>query len=294
MPSSITTKVIGAVLIVTLFFVSAYAVVRFQKKAPAPEVAPIVIEKAKSFQKKTLGTSVQGRAIDAYTYGQGRTHLLFVGGIHGGYEGNSVALAYQFIEYLKTHPEFVPANITVSVIPDANPDGVYKALGLEGEITAADVATEKDLSVGRFNANGVDLNRNFDCKWNPKGVWKGKSVSTGSGAFSEPESKILRDFVTANTISAAVFWHSQANAVYASQCEKGILPVTLDIMNAYADASGYKAVETFDAYAVTGASEDWLASIGIPAITVELSTHSAVEWNKNSAGIAALFKYYVQ
>jgi hypothetical protein len=63
-------------------------------------------------------------------------------------------------------------------------------------------------------------------------------------------------------------------------------------MNAYAGATGYKAVDTFDAYEVTGDAEGWLASIGIPAITVELKTHEAVEWDRNLAGIKAMFAYY--
>ncbi|MDO8590624.1 MAG: M14 family metallopeptidase, partial [bacterium] len=141
-------------------------------------------------------------------------------------------------------------------------------------------------------ANEVDLNRNFDCKWKPKGTWRGKTVSAGSEPFSEPEARVIRDFVLKNSPEAVVFWHSQSNAVYASQCQTGILPKTLTIMNAYSKASGYPAVKEFDAYVTTGAADDWLASINIPAITVELKTHETVEWERNLAGIKALFEYY--
>ncbi|MDA1334643.1 MAG: hypothetical protein O2794_01340 [bacterium] len=48
----------------------------------------------------------------------------------------------------------------------------------------------------------------------------------------------------------------------------------------------------FDAYEITGDAEGWLASINIPAITVELKTHETIEWSQNKAGIEALFKYY--
>ena len=85
-----------------------------------------------------------------------------------------------------------------------------------------------------------------------------------------------------------------SNAVYASQCGGGILPETLDIMNIYAKAAGYPAVKVFDSYVTTGAAEDWLAKIGIPAVTVELKTHESVEWDKNLAGIKALFDYFHQ
>jgi hypothetical protein len=63
-------------------------------------------------------------------------------------------------------------------------------------------------------------------------------------------------------------------------------------MNVYAQAAGYKSVKTFDAYETTGDAEAWLASINIPAITVELTTHEAIEFEKNLAGVQALFEYY--
>jgi hypothetical protein len=80
--------------------------------------------------------------------------------------------------------------------------------------------------------------------------------------------------------------------VYASECEEGILPDTRALMNAYAAASLYPAVDSFDAYAITGDAEGWLASLGIPAITVELSTHETIEWERNLAGFNALLELY--
>jgi hypothetical protein len=123
-------------------------------------------------------------------------------------------------------------------------------------------------------------------------MWRGNVVKAGTRPFSEPEAVALRNFVLANTPRAVVFWHSQANAVYASACKEGILPETLVLMQAYADASGYTPIKEFTAYAISGDAEGWLASIGTPAITVELKTHETVEWEQNIAGITALFEYY--
>ena len=125
-------------------------------------------------------------------------------------------------------------------------------------------------------------------------MWKSNVVSAGTRPFSEPESAALRDFVRATAPDAVIFWHSKSNAVYASECKNGILPETLAIMKAYARASGYAQVEKFDAYEITGDAEGWLASINIPAITVELKTHETVEWEQNLAGIKALMSYYTQ
>ena len=242
---------------------------------------------------KVIGQSVEGRKIESYKYGEGEREVVFVGGVHGGYEWNSVLLAYQFLDYLDQNPKIIPENISIIVVPSLNPDGVYKVVGKEGRFSKSDVSTStKVLSSGRFNANNVDLNRNFDCKWKPKSTWQSKVVSAGEQAFSEPETFALKNLIDSNRPDAFVFWHSKAGAVYASECRDGILPETLDIMNAYSKASGYKAVKTFDAYEITGDAEGYLASIGIPAITVELTTHENIEWQQNLLGINALLLYY--
>jgi predicted deacylase len=274
---------------------SGALVVYLLRGTPAP-IAPAEIVKVKvpdtSPRHTVIGQSVEGRTIDAYTYGRGATRLGFVGGMHGGYEWNSILLAYDLMDYLTAHPESIPANLSITVIPDANPDGVYKVLGAEGRFTALDVPTGTNLVPGRYNADTVDLNRNFDCNWQATSTFLGKVTSAGTAPFSEPEAKAIRNFALTNSPKAMVFLHSKSGAVYASECNAGILPKTLEIMKVYARAAGYQAITVFDAYKITGDSEGWLASIGIPAITVELKTHETVEWAQNLAGIKALFEYY--
>lgn len=287
---------IVALVAVVLAGIGLFAFFALRSEAPEPP-GDVSEEPTTSWpEREIIGMSVQNRNIESYTYlaaGQESTHLTFVGGIHGGYEWNSVLLAYAFMDYIEGNPEVVPDTITVSVIPNANPDGVYEIIGKEGRFRVADVPAG-DASSGRFNANNVDLNRNFDCKWQPQSTWRGSVVSAGTEPFSEPEAAAIRDFVLEQEPDAVVFWHSQANAVYASECENGILPETLNIMQTYATAANYQAVESFDAYEITGDVEGWLASIGIPAVTVELQTHETIEWERNRAGVEALFEYYRQ
>ena len=238
-----------------------------------------------------IGYSAQNRPIEIYRFGNGGKLLVFAGAIHGGYEWNSALLAWEFIDYLKSNSEIIPKNLSVAVIPAINPDGLAKIAGKEGRFAAADIPAGTN-ETGRFNANNVDLNRNFDCNWQPKGIWRQKEVNAGSAAFSEPESAALRDYVLKNKPAAVVFWHSQSNAVYGSMCNADMSDETRAILNAYAKASGYPAKDTFDQYQVSGDATDWLASIHISAITVELATHQSIEWQKNLAGINALFQYF--
>jgi hypothetical protein len=253
----------------------------------------VIIEPEVTYPLKTIiGQSVQGRNIEAYTYGKGEIKIAFVGGIHGGYEWNSIMLAYQMIDYLTENINIIPDNLTVTIIPNTNPDGLYKVTGKDGRFLLSDIKADLPTGTGRFNANNVDLNRNFACNWQATSTWRGNIVGAGSSAFSEPEAKTIQNFVLANKPKAMIFWHSQSNSVYASACNNGILPVTRDIMNTYSKASGYPAVDTFDSYTITGAVEDWLASIHIPAITVELKTHETIEWEQNMAGFKAILEYF--
>jgi g-D-glutamyl-meso-diaminopimelate peptidase len=290
----VSLKKLFAVVVLILVLIIGCIVFWGLNSKPKPTSEPVKTAEIPSFENyKVIGLSVDGRKIEAYTFGNGTKHIVFVGGIHGGYEWNSVLLAYNFIDYLKENHNAVPTDLSVTVIPDANPDGVFEVTGKEGRFTANDISKDQQvLAKGRFNANDVDLNRNFDCDWQPKGTWQSKTTSAGTAPFSEPEAEAIRDYALTNKPDAFVFWHSQSGSVYASQCGKGILPKTTDIMNAYSKASGYSASKVFGSYSVTGAAEDWLSTQNIPAITVEFNTHNSIEWDKNLAGIKALFAYF--
>jgi len=230
----------------------------------------------------------------AYHFGTGSKEILFVGGVHGGYGWNTALVAYELMDYLKADPTIIPSNIKVTVIPVVNPDGLSKVVGTTtGNFSASDVSSSQTTVVsGRFNANNVDLNRNFDCDWQTTGKWQNKDVSGGGSAFSEPESLAIKNYVEANKPSAVVVWYSAAGGVYSSSCHNGVSAETDTLTETYADASGYSAYKSFDFYATTGDMVNWFAKNNIPAISVLLTNHNDTEWTKNQKGIEALLKYY--
>jgi len=268
------------------------AVVKTTEPEPEPVPEPVVVTP----EVKTttvIGSSVDGRDIVAYHFGTGEEELLFVAGMHGGYEWNTTLLAYDLIDYFNNNPTMIPENVSITIIPTLNPDGLYEVVGTSERFTVNDVPSDANATIpGRFNANKVDLNRNFDCDWQPTGTWQSNPVSGGSAVFSEPESKAIRDYINGNKPTAAIVWYSSVGGVFSSNCHNGVLPETKTLTNLYANASGYKAYENFDFYEITGDMVNWFAKENIPAISVLLTTHEDTETNKNIAGVKAILDYY--
>jgi hypothetical protein len=293
------TKIIVGVIFLLVGAGILFVIIN-DKPAPAPEIEPepevIIEEPIATTSVTTIGRSVEGREIRSHVIGSGDTNLLFVGGIHGGYEWNSIVLAYEIIDYFDANPDQIPENISLHIIPNLNPDGLFLATGIEGRFTEADITSYEmhTTGLGRLNANNVDLNRNFDCRWEPTSMWRSQPVSGGTQPFSEPEAATTRDYVEQINPTAAVVWHSRANNVYGSECGEEVTPETLALMSGYARAAGYGEVPVFDAYVVTGAIEDWLASLEVPTVSVELETRVSSEFEKNLLGTKAVLELYKQ
>lgn len=232
-----------------------------------------------------IGKSVEGRDIVAYNFGTGPKKLLFVGGIHGGYSSNTVAVAREAVDAFKEDPTMVPSGLSVTIIPILNPDGLNKLVGNNSP-------SDSVLASARFNSNDVDLNRNFDCDWQTKAKWQNKTVSGGSAAFSEPESLAIKNYIETAKPTAVVVWYSAAGGVFASNCHGGVSVETDALTKTFAKASGYPAHSSFDFYSTTGDMTNWLAKIGVPAVSVLLTNHTDTEWSKNEKGIKALLEYY--
>lgn len=238
---------------------------------------PLEVMKEERGAESIVGTSVNGTNIIAYHFGNGDKEVLFVGGVHGSYSPNTSAVASELVSYLSANPAVVPSNLIVTVIPTLNPDG------------KAQTGT-----AGRFNANNVDLNRNFDCDWSETAVWQSKEVSGGEAPFSEPEAQALRSYVESYDPIAAVVWFSAEGKVYPSACDGTPSKASVELAATFASAAGYPAEAKFDAYAITGDMVNWMAKQGIPAISVLLSDHQNTEWTKNRAGIEAVLKAYAE
>ena len=140
-----------------------------------------------------IGESVEGRPIWAWRLGKGEQRIVLVGGIHGSYEANSARLAELLANHFRLHRADVLPGIQLVIIPAANPDGLaYRS-------------DDPDDLAGRFNANGVDLNRNWGCDWAEEATLRDIPVDPGPRPFSEPETRALRAYFLAEPLKAAIF-----------------------------------------------------------------------------------------
>lgn len=238
-------------------------------------------------QMVLIGHSFEERSFYSHQFGQGEKVAIMVGGLHGGYEWNTVTLAYEVIDYLRDNETVVPDNVSLHIIPVANPDGLFRVTGTNGRFTREQVA--EDTVPGRFNGRDVDLNRNWDCQWSETAVWRDQTVSGGAAPFSEPENQALRSFFLAQQPEVVIFWHSAAGAVYGAGCG-GLYQPAWEWAQLYSEASSYPPFAGFTQYAVTGDASDWLARQAIPSFTVELINHEDIDWPQNLAGVLAVLE----
>ena len=198
-----------------------------------------------------------------------------MGDIHGGWEANTYELARELLAHFKANPQDVPDDVSLWIIPTLNPDGL-----------AADT---------RFNARGVDLNRNADTDldgcvgndWNPT-TYTSDGPQPGAGGaypFSEPEARAARDFLA--DAHVVVFYHSSAGAVFAGGCRDNA--PSLRLATTLATGTGYDFPEAgWTGYPITGGFNDYLADLGIAVAEVELTNHQDTEFERNLEGVQAV------
>jgi hypothetical protein len=220
-----------------------------------------------------IGVSGQGLPIEAFRFGTGTRKFVIVGGTHGAPERNTGVLSRQLIDWFGNHPEAIPADVRLYIIPVLNPDG--------------------DKLESRQNASGVDLNRNMNtnldkCSQNDwaQRVYGASAVISDTGgpyADSEPESRVIRAFLL--DASAVVFLHSAAGLVFPAFCED---PIANVMAQTYAKAGNYQYARYWDKYPITGGMHDWARGIDLPAIIPELESGDDPEFDRNLAGIQAV------
>ena len=114
-------------------------------------------------QRRIVGRSVEHWPIECLVLGEGKDVTFILAAIHGS-EKAGIPLVRRLGRYLQQHPQLLERRRVV-LLPIANPDGVARNR--------------------RYNANGVDLNRNFST------ANRLNSYRFGRTPLSEPESRLI-------------------------------------------------------------------------------------------------------
>lgn len=198
-------------------------------------------------RKEYLGESVQGREIsvciisDNVMFEENEPEVMFDGGIHGdelcSQENTARMIRYLCLNYGNdpTVTDLVN-NREIWLYPQVNPDG--------------------RVMMQRYNANGVDLNRDWGYMWD---AWGGSP-----GAYSQPETKLLRScmynnqFVVHTTYHGGTEYISYPWSYRASQCPDY---AHIDqLAGVYASVSGYTNLDYGQGctgmYPINGSSKD--------------------------------------
>jgi len=223
---------------------------------PTPSETPLP-----NIETFSIGNSVEGRPILATRYGLGPNSIILAGAIHG-FEKNTARLVEELQIGLDGQ---VPDGWRIYLIPILNPDGYANGT--------------------RWNANFVDLNRNWDTpNWSRDTCYDQAQLIPGGGGtqpFSEPETIAFSTWL----LSLAAMTGSPPMVIsYHAYHEGGLVlpgylatgaawityPPAAEFGMRYASASGYPYSETWPYCPMTGELSNWCAENGIPCLLVEL------------------------
>ncbi len=131
-----------------------------------------------------VGHSVEGRPLEVAVLGTGELCVLVLASIHGD-EAAGTPLVHELARRALRDPASFPDRKLV-LVPVANPDGVH--------------------AKRRFNAQGIDLNRNF-----PADNWTRRRG--GPEPLSAPESRALHELVLRHAPERIVSLHQPADRI---------------------------------------------------------------------------------
>jgi len=238
-------------------------------------------------QISSLGKSVEGRELWALKIsggapGGGNKPVLILLGGHHAREWISVDVPFLIAKHLLEHynNDTLVTRLVNSeeiwVVPMVNPDGHQYT-----------VTTERLWRKNRRNNGdgtyGVDLNRNYGYQWGGPGS-SGDTFSEiyrGPAAFSEPETRAVRDFLQAHRPTSLISYHSfsqlvlypwgYTNNAAPDRALMNALAVTLANRIHSVHSESYTPEQASDLYLASGDTNDWLyGSFAVPSFTIEL------------------------
>ncbi len=232
-----------------------------------------------------IGKSVMGKELYGVSFGKGKKKVFLSGAYHGLEYLTSVFLIKFLDEYIKHtenkdiwfgyNTEELYNSTTLYVIPMVNPDGVDIAIhGLDITdphhrhlISVAGIHSFNE--VWQANANGVDINHNFNANWEMTINTPSPTKYGGKFYESEPETKAVTDFIRKENFDALAAFHSQGQEIYydfdgmASQKAQ-------KIAKRMAQESGYAVAHPVGSASYGGCKDWFIKEFGKLGFTIEI------------------------
>lgn len=227
-----------------------------------------------------VGRSELGQTIPYVFVGEKNDRRMIVtGGIHAREHLTSLVVVC-LAKYLVAHPEKVMLG-GIYFVPTVNPDGMR--LCQEGVGFVEDKERKSnllaingrntDFSLWKANADGVDLNVNFDAEWGTgkSNVFcKSSENYVGKSPFSAAESRALAEFTRLVDPIVTLSYHLKGEEIYWYFGQSGDNLVRDEkLAQAVARHTGYRLVG--DTRGSAGGYKDWCVQcLGIPSFTIEV------------------------
>ena len=256
---------------------------------------------ASVFSADSLGETVDGRQILHFIIGdkEASRKILINGGIHAREYITCQLVMKQTVSFLEhlvsgdsygdTSYEELLRDTAIHVICMVNPDGIsISQLGLDGvqtdavrenlsqiaQLDGASLADGTYLKRWKANANGVDLNRNFDALWDSYADPAGHPSSDhykGTAPGCEIESAALIQLTLQEQFTRTISYHTQGDVIYWYFGQEGDLyDQTLSFANTISATTGYPLDADYQSLDPAG-YKDWaIQSQGIPSLTIEV------------------------
>jgi carboxypeptidase T len=238
---------------------------------------------------REIGRSVENRPIWAVRIGErrGSTRKVLFLGCHHAREWVAVEVPYRLAEYLVQHANENPVQQWLShgelwVAPMVNPDGHEYS-------RTQDRLWRKNRRRNPDGSFGVDPNRNYGYMWGTLNVSTSSHVPSdetyvGPHAFSEPETRAVRDLIARELFRGVITYHSFSQLILypwgytarpLADPDDYDLMVTLtqQMQKLIYDVHDrtYTPQQSSQLYPTAGDTTDWTYGIyQIPSLTIEL------------------------
>ncbi|MFC7063087.1 M14 family metallopeptidase [Halobacillus seohaensis] len=237
-------------------------------------------------RRRSIGNSVMGKELIEIQIGNGEKVVHWNGSFHAN-EWITTPIIMEFVNsYLLalTNNENIRGRtmlpfydqVTLSIVPMVNPDGVDLVINGPSEDTYGEEALRinngsTDFSGWKANIRGVDLNNQYPANWAIEAERKPDQPAPrdfpGYQPLTEPESVAMAELAGELSFEKMLAFHTQGEVIYWGY-ENLEPPRSRAIVNEFSRVSGYDPIRYVYSYA---GYKDWfIQDFREPGFTVEL------------------------